>query len=395
MKHASKPAFRFVLLMSVVSLFADMTYEGARSALGPFFATLGASGAVVGFVSGLGELLGFGLRYLSGIAADRTRRYWDLGIAGYAINVLSVPALALAHTWPAAAALVLGERTGRGLRKPATSALMSYAGSQLGHGWVFGFREAMDQTGATIGPLLVAGALFLGYGFNKAFAMLALPALLALAVLLFARNQFPIPQSFEAKLDEETDAKPSIAFWIYAAGAALIAAGFADFALVAFHFSKAHTFSNDAIPILYAGAMLAAAAASPLLGIAYDRFGNVTVLFAFLLASAYAPLAFLGGPLVAIAGAVLWGVGMAAQDVLFPAIVAKLVPANARARAFGTFDAIYGIAWFAGSTLMGVLYDRSLVVVVVISLVLQLVLGLPLLAIAASRGRTSGAGNNA
>ena len=389
------PAFRFVLLMSIVSLFADMTYEGARSALGPFFAALGASGAVVGFVSGLGELLGFGIRYLSGIAADRTHRYWDLGIAGYAINVLCVPALALARTWPIASALVLGERTGRGLRKPATNALMSYAGSQLGHGWVFGFREAMDQTGATIGPLLIAGALFLGYSFNKAFAILAVPALLALAVLLFARRQFPVPQSFEAQSHDTSDGKHPTAFWIYAAGAAFVAAGFADFALVAFHFSKAHTFSNDAIPILYAGSMLAAAVASPLLGSAYDRFGNRTVVLAFLIASAYAPLAFLGGPFVAVAGAVLWGIGMAAQDVLFPAIVAKLVPAASRARAFGTFDAIYGIAWFAGSTLMGVLYDRSLVVVVIISLVLQLALGLPLLALAASRGRAPRADNNA
>src|SRR5581483_338609 len=146
--------------MSVVSLFADMTYEGARSVTGPFFAFLGASGAVVGFVAGFGELLGFGLRYLSGRIADRTRQYWGTALVGYAINVLAVPLLAFARTWPAAGALVVGERVGRGIRKPASSALISYAGSELRHGWVFGFREAMDQTGATISPILVAVILF-------------------------------------------------------------------------------------------------------------------------------------------------------------------------------------------------------------------------------------------
>lgn len=372
-------AFRFVFLMSLVSLFGDMTYEGARSALGPFFAALGASGTIVGVVSGFGELLGFGLRYLSGIAADRTRRYWDIAMWGYAINVLSVPALALARTWPIASILVLGERAGRGLRKPASNVLVSYAGSQLGHAWVFGFREAMDQTGATIGPLIVAGILYLGFSFSNAFAWLAMPAILAVIVLVIARRLFPAPASFERKNSTGNEPISNRAYWLYTAGAALLAFGFADFSLIAYNFTKAHTFNTAVIPIIYAVAMLAAAVASPLLGRAYDRFGHGALLATVVLVAFYAPVAFLGGPLLALVGAVLWGIGMASQDVLFPAIIARIAPSQSRASAFGIFDAVYGVAWFAGSAAMGALYDRGLMFLVIVSLVAQLALGLPLL----------------
>ena len=141
--------------MSFVSLFADMVYEGARSVAGPLLGHLGATGAIVGVTAGLGELLGYGARWFSGRLADATKRYWLPTFIGYAINLLCVPALALAGSWPLAAGLLIGERLGRGIRKPTSSALLAHAGTQLGHGWVFGFREAMDQLGATIGAVAI------------------------------------------------------------------------------------------------------------------------------------------------------------------------------------------------------------------------------------------------
>jgi MFS family permease len=372
--------------MSLVSLFADMTYEGARSVTGPFFAFLGASGAVVGFVAGFGELLGFGLRYASGIAADRTGKYWGTALLGYAINVLAVPVLALARTWPVAAALVVGERVGRGVRKPASSALISYAGSELGHGWVFGFREAMDQTGATIGPIIVALILFYYHGeFARAFGALFVPAVLALIVLLIAWRQFPVPHHLETKPIAVGGGQQG-AFWLYAMAGACLGGGFADFALISFHFSKTHMFALGLIPLLYAAAMLMGAIGSPLLGKAYDRYGNAVLVAAFAASALFAPLAFLGVSWAALAGVLLWGFGMAAQDTLFPAVIVQLAAPERRATALGTFDAVYGLAWFLGSTVMGLLYDRSFVALVVFSLVLQAG-GLPLLVLAGRKSR--------
>jgi MFS family permease len=377
-------AFRFVLTMSIVSLFADMTYEGGRSVTGPFLASLGASGLVVGLVAGFGELGGFGLRYFSGRLADRTGRYWFPTFLGYVINMLSVPALALARSWPAAAGLVIGERLGRGIRKPTGDAILSYAGSQLGRGWVFGFREAMDQTGATIGPLAVALVLWLKLGFSLAFGILVIPAILSLIVLAIARRQIPVPRGLESK-SRPISPDQTRAFWIYAAAGACLAAGFADFALLSYHLSKAHVVSNAVVPILYAGAMLVAAILSPFFGRAYDRFGNVVVVAAFATAALSTPLAFLGSFWFAVAGVFFWGLGMGAQDTLLPTIVSHLTPPERRAGALGTFDGVYGVAWFAGSAAMGALYDKSILGLVIFSLVLQLLFAVPILVFA---GRT-------
>ena len=194
-----KLALRFVLIIGVVQLFADMTYEGARGIIGPFLGSLGASATVVGFTAGFGELMGYGFRSVTGYFADKTHKYWAFIFAGYFINMLAVPALALAGNWPLAAALIVAERTGRAIRKPSTDALLSHAGSQIGHGWAFGLNEFLDQTGATIGPLLMALILYFHGGYHKAFALLLVPALLCLGMVAVARIRYPRPHELETR----------------------------------------------------------------------------------------------------------------------------------------------------------------------------------------------------
>jgi hypothetical protein len=184
---------RFVVLIGIVSLFADMTYEGARSVTGPYLGALGASGFVVGLVAGLGELIGYALRLVSGYVADRTARYWAVTLVGYALNMLAVPLLALAGHWETAAALMIAERVGKAIRTPARDAMLSHATREVGHGWGFGLHEAMDQAGAMIGPLAVAAALAAGWGYRAGFGVLLVPAVLALGVLLAAWRAYPRP----------------------------------------------------------------------------------------------------------------------------------------------------------------------------------------------------------
>ncbi|MCX7604836.1 MAG: MFS transporter, partial [Bryobacteraceae bacterium] len=243
----SGAALRFVVLLGLVSLFADMTYEGARSIAGPFLATLGATGAAVGLVAGFGEFAGYALRLVAGLITDRTRRYWTLTILGYCINLLAVPALALAGRWEMAALLLMAERVGKALRNPPRDAMLSFATRQIGAGWAFGLHEAMDQIGAILGPLLVAAVLHWRGGYRESFALLLAPALLALAVLAVARAGFPRPQELEPRfspLAAEGQPRP---YWMLVAGAALCAAGFADFPLIAFHAEKARLLSDAAV----------------------------------------------------------------------------------------------------------------------------------------------------
>src|SRR5882762_1948877 len=229
-QNVAKLAFRFVLIIGIVNFFADFTYEGARGIVGPFLGSLGASAAIVGFVAGLGELLGYGLRSVSGYFADKSHKHWAFAFLGYAINMLAVPALALTRQWPLAATLVVSERVGRSIRKPSVEAMLSYAGRSIGAGWVFGLNEALDQAGATIGPLLMALILYLNGGYRTGFATLLIPALLCLGILVVARRLYPRPHELEeAAGDAFVTTNLAVPYWIYLGAGALIAAGLTDF----------------------------------------------------------------------------------------------------------------------------------------------------------------------
>ncbi len=381
----NRSALHFVLIIGIVNFFADFTYEGARGIVGPFLGSLGASAAIVGFIAGFGELMGYGLRSVSGYFADKSHRHWVFAFLGYAINMLAVPALALTGQWPAAAGLVVAERVGRGIRKPTVEAMLSYAGKSIGAGWVFGLNEALDQLGATIGPLLMALVLYLNGGYRVSFAMLLVPALLCLAILVVARLLHPRPHELE-KGAGHTLATTNLTrpYWIYLAAGALIAAGFADFALIGFHFHKVNAVPGNLIPVFYAVAMASSALASIPLGRLFDRFGANISLVAFLISAASAPLVFLGASVSAFIGMIFWGIGMSAQGSLFQAMLTGVIPPEKRSTAFGLFDTGYGIAWFLGSAIMGLLYEKSILAVVLFSVALEIA-ALPILFIATRR----------
>jgi predicted MFS family arabinose efflux permease len=370
---AKRHALRFVLIIGVVQLFADMTYEGARGIIGPFLGSLGASAAVVGFTAGFGELMGYAFRSVTGYFADKTHKYWVFIFAGYFVNMLAVPALALAGHWPLAAALVVAERTGRAIRKPSTDAMLSHAGSRIGHGWAFGLNEFLDQTGATIGPLLMALILYFHGGYHNAFALLLVPALLCIGMVAVARISYPRPHELETRQPLNLQAKGfSRTYWLYVVAGALIAAGFADFSLIAYHFQKGGSVAADLVPVFYAAAMVTAALAALAFGKLLDKIGWVATVAAFFLGALFAPCVFLGGFGFALTGMILWGVGMGAQDALLKAMLAGVIPPGKRSTAYGVFDTVFGVAWFAGSAAMGMLYDRSVMAVVIFSMALQL-----------------------
>jgi hypothetical protein len=363
-------ATRFVVLMGVVNLFADMAYEGARGEIGAFMGHLGASATVVGIVAGGGELAGYAIRSLAGTIADRTGRYWIEAWVGYIINMFCVPALALAGSWPAAAGLVVGERIGRGIRKPVISSVIAQAGREIGHGHAFGLNELMDQIGATTGPLIVAVAIARTGNFAAGFAVLLVPAVLTLIALGPASRAGAkiMPNNPNAQGPALRDPRT---FWRYAIGGALLAAGYVDFALISFRFQRDHIGSAASISVWYAVAMFVAAVAAPLLGRLLDKRGNATIAGAIVVTALATALAFLGNGLTAQIGAALWGVGTVVQDSLLLALVASVITQRRGATTFGRFDLIFGIAWFAGSALEGALLDHSLPALVIFSTALQ------------------------
>ncbi len=364
---------KFILLLGIVSLFADITYEGARSITGPYLALLGATGTAVGIIAGMGELVGYTLRLFFGYLSDKTGRYWLMTILGYTVNLLAVPLLALVGRWEIAGLLMISERIGKAIRTPSRDAMLSYATKEIGRGWGFGLHEAMDQIGAMLGPVIVAIVLFLKGGYKISFGILLIPALLALAVLFIARYLYPKPKELEIRgVAIETKSLPR-SFWLYLGAVALVAAGYVDFPLIAFHFKKVAISSDNWIPIFYALAMGIDALSALLFGHLFDRKGLSVLIFATLISSFFAPLVFLGRFFPALLGILLWGIGMGAQESIMRAAIANMIPIDKRGSAYGLFNAGYGLFWFLGSALMGILYDRSILLLIIFSVIVQLI----------------------
>lgn len=365
-------ALRFVLIIGVLSFFADFTYEGSRSIIGPFLGSLGATAFVIATVTGFGELLGYVLRLGSGRAADSTQLYWPITIAGYVIQMISVPALALAGNWPTAAVLIVLERVGKGIRNPPRDAMLSHAGKQIGgYGWAFGLHEALDQFGAMVGPLIVAVVLACRNEFRVAFAVLLVPAVINLGLVILARWLYPRPQDMEAAPPTLKVGLPRI-FWIYLAGAALVGAGFVDYPLIAFHLTGTQSLTGETIAVFYAVAMAVSGGGSLALGRLFDRFGFPVLVALTLVSAVFAPLVFFGGFWAALIGVAIWGLGMGVQESIIPAAVAPMVAVERRASAFGLFTAGYGVFWFLGSIVIGALYGLSIPAVVAFCVIFQL-----------------------
>ena len=381
-------ALKFVLLIGVVSFFADFTYEGARSVTGPYLAILGASATLVGFIAGLGELLGYGLRLVSGRLSERTGEFWPITLFGYVVQMSAVPLLALAPNWQIAGLLIMVERIGKAIRNPPRDVMLSHAAKQIGYGWGFGLHEALDQFGALFGPLVVAAVLAARGNYKTAFAILLVPAIVTLLLLVFARFSYPTPEDLEVSVSNvEASGLPPV-FWIYLIGAGLVAAGFADFSLMAYHFEKASVIPNIWVPVFYSVAMGVSGIGSLLFGHLFDRVGIWILVPLTLIAAASAPLVFLGGFWVALIGSALWGLGMGVHESIIPAAVATMVPHQRRPSAYGIFTAGYGVSWFVGSVIIGRLYDVSVFALIVFSVLAQMV-AIPIFVNVNKRLRTS------
>ncbi|MFR0357411.1 MFS transporter [Streptomyces sediminimaris] len=390
--------WRFVVWFGVVSLLADVVYEGARSVTGPLLASLGASSLVVGVVTGAGEAAALGLRLVSGPLADRTRRFWGLAIAGYALTVVSVPLLGVAGALWAACVLVIAERVGKAVRSPAKDTLLSHATAATGRGRGFAVHEALDQIGAIAGPLLVAGVLALtGNDYGPALGVLAVPGIAVLLLLVRLRARVPDPESFERRLDtaasEPATARARTrggrlpgAFWTYAAFTAATTTGFATFGVLSYHLVQRHLLAAAWVPVLYAAAMAVDAVAALATGWLYDRIGPRVLVALPALTAAVVALAFTDTVAVAVAGSLVWGAAVGIQESTLRATVADLVPVGRRATAYGLFAGVVGAASLAGGALTGGLYGYSIPLLITVVIAIQ-VLAVVLLALTRSGWR--------
>lgn len=408
--------WRTVVWFGLVSLAADMVYEGARSIYGPFLAALGASAAVVGIVTGAGEGLALVVRLVAGPLADRTGAYWSLTFWGYAATAVCVPLLALAPTLGSAGlvvatALIWAERTAKAIRSPAKSALLAEAAGQVGRGKGIAVHKALDQIGAFAGPLVVAGTVAVLGSLAWGLAVLAIPGVAALVLLAVTRARsgldLPAPKASAVSTGAATGAgsatgpatgsvgeraggassggassggasgggasggAPKLSlppeFSLFAASCAGITVGLMTFGVIGYHLVTAGLVTAAVVPLVYAGAMAVEAVAALATGVVYDRIGAAVLLVLPVLVTLIPWLALGPGLAAVLIGVAIWGAATGISDSTVKALVADLVPRERLATAYGVFAAVQGVAALAGGGLSGWLYQdhRTLLIGIV------------------------------
>ncbi|MBI4845160.1 MAG: MFS transporter [Candidatus Omnitrophica bacterium] len=388
MQNQKKTAFKLIMLFGLVSLFGDIGDEGARSVNGQYLKTLGANAAIVGLVAGLAEFLGYVVRLFSGYFADKIKAYWLFTFVGYGLLV-SVPALSLTGIWQIAVIFIIMERLGKALRSPAKDTILSQATKQVGTGFGFAIAEVLDQIGAITGPLIfTVFFVFLGKGsksladYQHGYALLWAPLALVLLCIFFAYRAVPDPQVLESLVtkNQEPD-KLSKVFWIYTVFTFVTTLGFANFALIGFHFKAKHLLTDAQIPLFYAIAMGVDAVAAIVIGKTYDIFkakrGNekagLVTLIAIPVFSLFIPvLVFSSKFSLCLAGVIIWGIVMGAHETVMKSAIADLTPLKKRGTGYGIFNTAYGLAIFVSSAITGVLYEYSIPVVIILGIAVEI-----------------------
>ncbi len=376
-----KTAFAFIILMGIVSLFSDITHEGAASIIGAYLSLAGASAAVIGFTSGLGGFIGYSMRIVTGLIADRTGKYWPMTILGYVIDCMAIPALALVPRggWVLACGLIIVQRIGKAVKKPAKDTLLSFAATQYGAGKSFAIQEVIDQIGAVLGPVILFMVLWLKRdsdlfsAYSVCFLILGIPALTTVVLLLFARRKFPNPENFEPDVKKTVKIRMNRPFLLYLIAISLFSLGFLDFPLITMHTARRGMLPDDFLPLIYAGAMFLDAVAALVFGWLFDKYGLSILMLSTLIAAPFAWFVFGGSsPWALFIGVGLWGIGMGAQESVLKAAVTSLVPKGNRSTGYGVFQTAFGICLFIGSWLMGILYDVSIPALIAFSVLTQL-----------------------
>jgi MFS family permease len=374
MRDKKNLAFQFIVLLGIVSLFGDITYEGARSVIGPYLAILGANSVIVGFIAGLGEFLGYGLRLISGYISDRTKAYWPLTILGYVL-LLSIPLLGNTSYWQIAAILIILERIGKAIRTPPRDTILSYATEKIGRGLGFGIHEALDQIGAILGPLVFSFVFILKGSFKQGFMILWISATLTLIFLMIAKARVPLPQVFEEPFifgEYKDRSKLSKIFWFYTLFVFLSVLGFTNFVLISYHFKVQSIVSDIAIPVFYAIAMGVDALVAPIVGRVYDKY-ELRSLFVIPLLTIPIPFfTFSYSYILAFMGILFWGIVTGIHETTMRAAIADITPPEKRGLSYGIFNTLYGLAWFFGSSIMGFFYSLSVKYLIVFVITTQI-----------------------
>jgi len=356
-----RKAYVAIMLMGVVSMLGDIVYESGRGIAPDYLYFLGASALFVGLTSGIGELVGYGIRLVSGPLADRSRAYWLFIFLGYGL-ILAIPMMGLTNSIWLVAALVIAERLGKALRSPSRDAVVSVVSKGMGSGKAFGLHEFIDQIGAVAGPAFL-GLMMMWTANNFSLSLQSLFPfyLLMMAVLYLTYRRIRGTVEEIRRQSTTTNEKLSKGFWMYSGAVLMNTVGLMPIALILFNGAKMLESGGQLwlVPFLYVVVQLVDAPMALVSGWIYDKVGIKFLAIPFALS--VLPLAFQS--LVGLPGVILacisYGLVLGMQESTYRAAVTDIVPLGRKGSAYGFFNVMLGAGTFVSGITFGYMLDAS------------------------------------
>jgi MFS family permease len=349
--------------LGLVSMFMDISSELVHSLLPIFMVTvLGASMITVGIIEGIAEATAAFTRVFSGAISDYYGRRKLLVVLGYGLGAISKPLFPLAATvgWVFTGRFL--DRIGKGIRGAPRDALIADITPPEQRGSAYGLRQSLDSVGAFVGPLLaVTFMALLANDIQAVLWVAVVPAFIAVAILIAAVHE---PDRAKAGAGPRAPLRladvrrlPRRYWLITLLGTCLTLARFSE----AFLVLRAQDvgIALQYVPVVMVVMSVVFAAAAYPAGAMADQISRRSLLVAGLLVLFIADivLAIADSPLLALAGAALWGLHMALTQGLLSVLVAETAPAELRGTAFGLFNLVVGGALLFASVIAGSLWS--------------------------------------
>ena len=370
-KGLRRKAYVAIMLMGIVSMLGDIVYESGRGIAPDYLYFLGASAFLVGLTSGIGELVGYGMRLVSGPLADRSHAYWLFIFLGYGL-ILAIPMMGLTNSIWLVAALVIVERLGKALRSPSRDAVVSVVSKGMGSGKAFGLHEFIDQIGA------IAGPAFLGFmmiwtvnNFSVSLQSLFPFYLLMMAVLYLTYRRIRGTVEEIRRQTTATDEKISRGFWLYSGAVLMNTVGLMPVALILYNGAKILESGGQLwlVPFLYVIVQLIDAPMALVSGYVYDKVGIKFLAVPFALSILPLLFQFLVGLPGVILACISYGLVLGMQESTYRAAVTDIVPLGRRGSAYGFFNVMLGVGTFVSGAAFGYMLDVSVSPLLMLGLV--------------------------
>lgn len=379
-----RSAMLFVLIVGFLWFVTAIARSGFMSVFGVYLDFTGASASAIGFISGLGVFIIISLQSFFSFLVAKTGCYWLFSILGISIELLCIPALGFipVNGWKIAMLLFFFHRLSHGLGYAGINSVFGSATRIIGPRKSRSILEFFQHAGNILGPIILFFIMQINssedgfYSYKSAIITLIIPVFIAVCLLIFMKIKF---SNNYCRSPEFGRAAPILKtkktfLFLYMIGICAFALGFADYTIISMHVVKNGLFGKPIIPLIYAFVMLIDLISSTVFRLLFDNYGIKSIFASSLISALFVIPIFLSDNfIIVLLGIAIWAIGMGSQEYLMNFMIARVVSKADRGVWFNRFRIVFGMSWFLGSSILGILYDQKLILFAYFALATQIV----------------------